>query len=152
MLNCFKDYKRYGKILNWIWLDPSRWNKLFNDKTCCLSYTATAYTRPAEAVAALGARASAVTVLTPKPDYSVSSIKRVNPFTNAEFSMISHHWIIVKKLFSSQFPLKKFCSLQGLHHLDIRDDELTQWSLPAWNLISIGSINRLSPVQYPSIS
>ena len=57
MLICFKDYKRYIHILNHV-LD------LALDDTSCLSYTAN--TMPADALASLGASASAGMVLTPK--------------------------------------------------------------------------------------
>ena len=41
MLNCFKDYKRCILILNrfLVFLDKSGWNQLWNNITCCLSYT-----------------------------------------------------------------------------------------------------------------
>ena len=63
-------------IISWILLDPSRWYQLWNNNTCCLPYTANAM--PGDALATLGARASAAIVLTPKVEYSVSSIRRVN--------------------------------------------------------------------------
>ena len=53
--------------------------KLWNKNICCLSYTAN--TMPADALATLGARASAGMVLTPRSEYSVSSIKRINTCT-----------------------------------------------------------------------
>ena len=78
MLNCFKDYK--GNIftfwfVSWIWLDPSTWNKLWNNNTCCLSNTASDMS--ADALATLGASASTGMVLTPHLEYSVSNIRRV---------------------------------------------------------------------------
>ena len=64
MLNCFKYQKKYFtfRIRSWIWLDISRWNLLSNNNQCCLSYTAN--TEAADALAPLGARASAGMVLT----------------------------------------------------------------------------------------
>ena len=43
--------------------------------TCCLSYTDN--TMPADALATLWARASSGMVLTPKPKYSIASIRRI---------------------------------------------------------------------------
>ena len=51
-------------IVSWIWLNPSRWNQLWNNNACCLSCTANNI--PADVLATLGARASAGMVLTPK--------------------------------------------------------------------------------------
>ena len=66
-------------IVSWIWLDPCRWNWLWNSNTCCLSYTAN--TMLADALATLGASASAgmVTSWPQKPEYSISTNRRVNP-------------------------------------------------------------------------
>ena len=67
MLNCFlkiiKDIFTFW-IISWDWLDPRRWNELWNTNTCCLSYTAN--TMSADALTTLGARASAGMVLTTK--------------------------------------------------------------------------------------
>ena len=105
MLNVFKDYKRFTFwIVSWICLVPSKSPEqqnidglmqgrrnssalamelrlsCTNPSTCCLPYTAN--TMPTDALATLGARASAGMVLTPasapKPEYSVTNITRVN--------------------------------------------------------------------------
>ena len=67
MPSCFKDNLKYIHILNHI-LDLA-WPKLiklnlWNNNTCCLSHTAN--NMPADALATLGASASAHMVLTPK--------------------------------------------------------------------------------------
>ena len=61
MLNCLIDDKRYFDILNHILdLAPPKWTKnlLWDNNTCCLSYTAN--TMAADAVLTLEARASAL--------------------------------------------------------------------------------------------
>ena len=66
MLNCFNDYKNMLTfwIIAKIWLDSSRWNQLWNNNTCCLSYTAN--NTPAYSLATLGAMPSSAMVLTTK--------------------------------------------------------------------------------------
>ena len=60
--------------VSFVWLDLSRWNKRWNNNVCCLPYTANFMA--ADAQATLGASAAGM-VLTPKPEYSASSIRRV---------------------------------------------------------------------------
>ena len=66
VLNCFNDYKRYihtlNHILDLVW--PSRWNYLWNNNICYLSNIPK--TMPADALATLGAKASAGMVLNHK--------------------------------------------------------------------------------------
>ena len=63
VLQIIKDMFRFW-IVSWIWHDPSRWNELWNNKTCCPFHTAN--TMPADALATLGASASTGMILTPK--------------------------------------------------------------------------------------
>ena len=49
--------------LSWIWLDPRRWNQLWNNNTFCLSYTANTMS---DALAPKDTSASAGMVLSPK--------------------------------------------------------------------------------------
>ena len=66
MLNFLKGYKWYIHIwiISWIWLQPGRWNWLWDNNIYCLSYSANAM--PADALVTSGASASASIVLTPK--------------------------------------------------------------------------------------
>ena len=73
MLNCFRDYKSYIRIINvsWFCFGPISWNSLWNNIIFCLSYTAN--TMPADARTTLRASASAGMVLTLKPEYVVTA-------------------------------------------------------------------------------
>ena len=68
-LTCWIIFKTIKNILtssitSWIWLYLSRWNLLSDYNTCCVSHVANIM--PADALATLGARASAGMVLTLK--------------------------------------------------------------------------------------
>ena len=99
MLNYYKNNKNILTcwIVSWILFGYWRWNLLWNNNTCCLSYTAN--TMDADVLATLGASASAGMVLTPKPEYPVSSIRRVT-ITLGEAKSYPHHKICM------------FCSLR----------------------------------------
>ena len=62
VLKIIKDVLKSWTV-SWVLLNPSRWNEDWN-KTCCLSFTANIM--PADALASLGASASAAVVLIPQ--------------------------------------------------------------------------------------
>ena len=89
MLNCSKIIKDIftSCLICCIWLDTSRWNKLWNKSTCCLCHTV--HTMPVKALATLRASASAGMVLTPKLKYSVSSIGKVDSLKTDTYASVS---------------------------------------------------------------
>ena len=130
MLTFFKDYKKYTLysvftfwIVSWLWLDLSRWNQLWNNNTCCLSYRANAML--ADALATLEEpvhqQAMPGMVLTPKPEYSISSI-RIR-WVNVIFCVFPVHcessWIHAMKLwfgYNSEFIFVILPNYIGCHY------------------------------------